>query len=278
MAEKPVSPFADAALLRRLGAELTPLARFQRVPYRIPVRPFTVTTQDGVCISGSHYATGRPSVLVLCHGFGDHHRSNQIVWLADRLADKHDIIAFDWRGYGLSAGQASFGGVEQHDLAAVVAYARDYGYAKVGLIGDSMGGMITLTAQAELGLADRVATMGAPAAYELTGWPRPILFEKLTPHPVSRKISGPLLGFRLGEVVPLRPLDRVHAIDVPLLLLHGERDLVVPVANAHALASRAQAGARVSIYPACGHAIGGMKRANPARFVADLVEHFAPLG
>jgi uncharacterized protein len=270
-------PLVDADLLWRLGAELTPLARFQQVPYRVPVRPFEVTASDGVRVAGSHHATGRRNVLVLCHGFGDHHRSAQIVWLADRLADRHDLIAFDWRGYGRSGGNASFGSAELRDLAAVVSYARGQGYTRVGVIGDSMGGLIALSAQAQLGIADAVATTGAPAAYELTGWPRPLLFEKLTPHALSRRVSRPLLGFRLGEVgAAPRPLDLVHRIEVPLLLLHGDRDLVVPVANARALAERAPE-ARLKIYSACGHAIGSMKRAHPQPLVDDLRQHFAPL-
>lgn len=263
-------------LWRRLGAELTPITRFHAVPYRPPATEFAVTTSDGVAIAGTHICNGQRSVLIICHGFGDHHHSVLIVWLAEQLAHWHDIIAFDWRGYKLSGGLASFGGDESRDLQAVTAYARER-YAAVGLIGDSMGGMICLTAQAAYHLADRLATMGAPADYALTGWPRPQLMERLAPHPAARTISLPVLGIRLGIVSRPQPLDTVAAIAVPLLLIHGDRDRTVPVANAYALIERAGPQARLSIFAGCGHALGSIRRKVPARLLAELRQHFAPL-
>lgn len=268
---------ANDYLLRRLRAELTPLSRFQWVPYRPPVQPFTITTADGVVINGSHLVYGRPSVLIICHGFGDHHHSLPIVWLAEQLAHWHDVITFDWRGYGGSGGQASFGGDEAYDLEAVVAYARTWGYRRVGIIGDSMGGLITLAAQPQLGLGDRVATIGAPACYSLTGWPRPLLFRSVAPHPAARSIALPVLGFRLGVLNAPRPLDLIDAVDVPLLLIHGDRDRTVPVANAYALAERARPATKLAIYEGCTHAIVALRRQQPRRLIDDLREHFAPL-
>jgi uncharacterized protein len=263
-------------LWRRLSAELTPVTRFQWVPFRPPVQPFIVTTDDGVAIAGSHLIHGHRSVLVLCHGFGDHHHSVPIVWLAEHLVPWHDIIAFDWRGYGASGGYASFGGDEMRDLRAVMDYAQAH-YRHVGLIGDSMGGLIALAAQAEHGLAKRVATLGAPACYSLTGWPRPLLFAKLAPHPAARTICRPMLGFRLGAVAAPRPLDTIDAIREPLLLIHGDRDLTVPVANAYALHERAGPNAHLEVYHGSSHALKSIRRSQPQRLLDDLRAHFAPL-
>ncbi|HEU5101416.1 MAG TPA: alpha/beta fold hydrolase, partial [Roseiflexaceae bacterium] len=159
---------------RRLVAALTPVSHLQQVPYSVPSKPFQVTTTDAVRVKGSLLTRGRRSGLVVCHGFGSTHRSVPMVWLAEALYEHWDVLAFDWRGYGRSGGLSSLGGAEALDLQAVVGFARAQGYTKVGIVGESMGGLILLAAQGLApGLADAIATISAPADYTLVGWPRP---------------------------------------------------------------------------------------------------------
>jgi pimeloyl-ACP methyl ester carboxylesterase len=89
--------------------------------------------------------------------------------------------------------------------------------------------------------------------------------------PVAR-----LLGFRLGALALPQPLDVVGAIGVPLLLIHGDTDRTVPVANAYALYRQAPQ-ARLCIYAGIGHAIGPMRAQAPQRLLDDLRTHFGVL-
>ena len=261
---------------RRLVAALTPLSHLQQVPYSVPATPFRVTTSDAVTIKGTLLRRGRRSAVVLCHGFGSTHRSVPMVWLAEALYDDWDVLAFDWRGYGRSGGLSSMGGTEALDLQAVVSFARAQGYAQVGVVGESMGGLILLAAQGlSPGLADAIATISAPADYALVGWPRPQLVRHMAPRKALRPVAR-LLGFRLGALALPQPLDVVGDIAVPLLLIHGDTDRTVPVANAYALHRQAPQS-HLSIYAGIGHAVDPMRAQVPQRLLDDLRAHFAVL-
>jgi pimeloyl-ACP methyl ester carboxylesterase len=261
---------------RRLVAALTPVSHLQQVPYSVPSSPVRVTTTDAVTIKGTLLARGRRSAVVVCHGFGSTHRSVPMVWLAEALYEHWDVLAFDWRGYGRSGGLSSMGGIEALDLQAVISFARAQGYAQVGIVGESMCGLILLAAQGLApGLADAIATISAPADYALVGWPRPQIVQHVAPREMLRPVAR-LLGFRLGALALPQPLDVVGTIGVPLLLIHGETDRTVPVANAYALHRHAPQ-ARLRIYAGIGHAVVSMRAQAPQRLLDDLRAHFAVL-
>jgi hypothetical protein len=269
--------------LQRLKAALS-LAYLQRTPYSVPVQHITIRTDDGVALGGTLLARQRPHLLIVCHGFASTQRSLGIVWLAEMLADDWDVLTFDWRGYGMSEGQASLGGDEARDLHAALAYGRAHGYRHIGVIGESMGALITL---ATLGAAapsyepgdpaapypERIAVLGAPADYALTGAPRPQMVRYLAPQAWARPLSS-LMGFRMGEPKIPRPLDVVGNIRVPLLMIHGERDGIVPVRNAYLLHDQNPA-ATLRIYPGVGHGIEAMRVWAPQVLMRDLRAHFA---
>jgi hypothetical protein len=271
--------------LQRLKAALS-LAFLQRVPYTSPVQSVTIRTSDGVDLGGTLLAPQRPLLLIICHGFASTQRSLGIVWLAEALAGPWSVLTFDWRGYGLSGGNASLGGDEARDLHAVLAYGRAQGYRHIGVIAESMGALISLAA---LGAAassydpddsaapypERIAVLGAPADYALTGAPRPQLVRYLAPHAWARPLA-PLMGFRMGAPNIPRPLDVVGNIRVPLLLIHGDRDSIVPVRNAYLLHDQNPA-ATLRIYPGVGHGVEAMRVQAPQAMLGDLHAHFAAL-
>ena len=139
-----------------------------------------------------------------------------------------------------------------------------------------MGGLILLAAQGLVpGLADAITTISAPADYALVGWPRPQLVRHVAPREMLRPVAR-LLGFRLGTLALPQPFDVVGSIAVPLLLIHGDTDRTVPVANAYALHRHAPQ-ARLCIYAGIGHAVGPMRAQIPQRLLEDLRAHFAVL-
>lgn len=269
--------------LQRLAAALTPVGYWQHTPYSGPTQALTITTADGVTLAATLFPRGKPDLLLICHGFAANQRSLGIVWLAEALAETWDVLTFDWRGFGRSGGQASLGGAEVFDLAAVVAFAHAQGYRRIGVIGESMGGLIILAAlaaaargipsAAPLQVISRAATLGAPADYALTGWPRPFLVRYVAPLAWIRPI-GPLLGFRPGPIDPPCPLDLVSTIEVPLLLIHGDADTVVLPRCADLLHTRAP-NATLRIYRGVGHGVGAMRRQVPELLLADVQQFFA---
>lgn len=260
--------------MRRLLAALNPVAHLQRSPRSAPVAERDLLTADGVRIRATLMRRGRDRLAIICHGFAASQHALGIAWLADMLDDRYDVLTFDWRGYGASGGLASFGGAEALDLAAVLHAARELGYPKVGVVAESMGGLIALsTLGAEqpdpaFPHPDALISVSAPADYAHTAGLRPQLVRYVAPVGWLRPVA-PLLGFRLGEVRLPRPLDVVGNIRIPLLLVHGDRDRTVPLRNAHLLHERAPA-AGLRIYPGVDHALLGMRDGAPRAFLADV--------
>jgi len=271
MAHQRKYPYA----VHRVAAELTPITHLQRAPYSGPAEQRRIVTADGVSIAATLLRRGASRLVIICHGFAASQRAASIVWLAEHLAGPYDVLTFDWRGYGQSEGLATFGGAEALDLAAVLTAAREWGYQRVVVVAESMGGLITLASLGAGGggavdypLPDAVATVSAPAAYEHTGGLRPHLVRHVAPVSWLRPVA-PLLGFRLGEVQPPTPLEVVEHIRLPLLVIHGDRDTTVPVRNAYLLNERNPA-ISLRVYPGVDHAIVGMRARSPRLLLADL--------
>ncbi|NJL05035.1 MAG: alpha/beta hydrolase [Chloroflexaceae bacterium] len=270
-----------AYTLRRMYNALL-LPYLQRTPHSGPTEAITIQTSDGVPLAAMLLPRGKPDLLVICHGFAASKHYMGIVWLAEALVGEWDVLTFDWRGYGESGGRASLGGDEAHDLIAVLRYARERGYRHVGLIAESMGGLIalhTIGTAMQQGLPypdfpypERMATLAAPADLALTTGPRPLLVEHLAPqtwaHPVTR-----LMGFKMGRPNIARPLDVVSAIRIPLLVLHGDADTTVLVANAYAIKQR-NPQARLKIYPGVDHGVTFMRSHVGRELVQDLTDFF----
>ncbi len=211
-----------------------------------------------------------------------------------RLERRFAVIAYDHRGIGRSPrleGAASFSIPDLADDA--VALLDHLGHADAHVLGLSMGGMVAQ--ELVLRRPARVRTLvlagttaGGPAA--LRTYP-----------PVVQALAGPLLrgagvpealvGMVLGRarqlgVAPdeatLRTilaqlgaigghdtLERLGSVAVPTLVLHGERDPAVPVANARILAD-AIPGARLEVLAGAGHIVFWQQPERCAELVADF--------
>ncbi|MFV9506855.1 MAG: alpha/beta hydrolase [Oscillochloridaceae bacterium umkhey_bin13] len=281
MTHKP-QPKRSSYALRRLLAHFVPFSHLQQAPHSGTVEELRIATADGINLAATLLPRRRRSLVIVCHGFGSNQYASSIVWLAEQLAGPYDVLTFDWRGYGLSEGFASLGGAEALDLAAVLAAARGMGYRYVAVVAESMGGLITLAtlgaaaADPAFPMPNAVATLAAPADYELTAGLRPQLVKYVAPTPWLRPVA-PLLGFRLGEVQLPRPLDVVAAIPGPLLITHGDRDNTVPVRSAYLLNERRPAST-LRIYPGVDHAIIGMRAKAPRVLLQDLRELLHRMG
>lgn len=149
----------------------------------------------------------------------------------------NNVLIFDYRGCGESdPAPLSIGFYEQIDLRAAVRYARArLPAARLGLVGFSMGAALAiLIAATDPGIRGVIADSAyatlsgvVGAAYGRYRLPqRPFLA-------VSDRYNGWRHGYRYDA---LRPIDSVGAIAPrPLLLVHGVRDAVTPVAHARQL-------------------------------------------
>jgi pimeloyl-ACP methyl ester carboxylesterase len=90
--------------------------------------------------------------------------------------------------------------------------------------------------------------------------------------PTAWGLAGQYVAAALHDVAS--DLDR---ISVPTLILHAERDVLVPMANAEQLA-RAVADSELHIFPAAGHAFGLEHPATAASIIRDWVQRHPVAG
>lgn len=255
---------------------MPPLSTLLSRGYAVRALPFEVVTSDGVRLRGHRLGEGG-TALVVCHGFVGWHRKRRLVEFQESLARWFTVYAFDFRGHGDSEGLSSLGLHELHDVAAVVARAREDGFERVVTLGGSMGGIAVIRHAALLRGVDCVIAVSAPGAW--TGHDtRPM-----------RRIMW-LLTSRLGRLALL--LSGIRTTDsweevatpaevaalvspTPLVIVHGRDDAFFDEEQARLLYDSAAPPKLLLLATRFGHAEDGYDR-DFAKRVKALVERFVP--
>lgn len=164
-----------------------------------------------------------------------------------------DVLAFDYRGYGRSTGRPSEPGTALDARAARQALLEQPGVApdRVVYLGKSLGGAVML----ELALAHPPAGLVLMSTF--TG---------------LRAAARGLYPFLPAPTIPdaYPSLRRIPSLTVPLLLMHGDRDELIPLRHAERLHAAAPEPKRLVVYPGAGHNdIIGMAMTKWAAAIAD---------
>ena len=163
------------------GAYLTYVAvRGSRLLVRPEVRPFLpdvegapaspadlgldfeavrIATHDGLTLSGWFVPAARETstAVVVLHGYSGH-RLPELAAFVPWLAERHNVLQFDFRGHGESdASDVTLGAHERHDVVAAVAWLQGRGLGPIALLGVSMGAAIAIVAAPEVPVAAVVA-------------------------------------------------------------------------------------------------------------------------
>lgn len=152
------------------------------------------------------------------------HHLGFVMWLAEA---GYNVMMYDYRGFGKSGGTVDRRGMVDDVKAAIACAARrpDLGTRQLISYGHSLGGAKSVTALAEKPAKGMRAVVveGAFASYQA----------------MARLMAG-----RLGESLvtdELAPKDFVARLSpLPLLVVHGTRDEVVPVAQGRQLFENAR--------------------------------------
>jgi uncharacterized protein len=178
-------------------------------------------------------------VVLCCHGMSQN-RDQMLAWAEPLQNAGFHVLMFDFRAVGESEGHRATGGfMEAQDVLGAVEYLAsrpDCAGLSFGALGFSMGGSAAILAAAEEPRIRAVATHAAYATLDSAIAAR------------CRFHFGPLApvverGFKYfgrkhfhaqpEEIVPLRVVSRLSPR--PLLVLHGEKDPIVPPENAYQL-------------------------------------------
>ncbi len=175
-------------------------------------------TSDGVSLHGWFVPGRADTALLWFHGNAGNvsHRVQNILMLHHRLGT--GIFIFDYRGYGRSGGSPSEDGLYRDGEAAIAYLEQRRGIDpknQVALFGRSLGCAVAVE------MAARHETRAL------------ILESPFTSIRAMAKRSNPLLSAILPTGVVVRSkfdsLSKIHRVRAPLMVLHGDRDDVVPL-------------------------------------------------
>lgn len=262
----------------------------------------------------AHYRDqGQGPTIVLLHGFSASLHTWE-PWVR-RLSGDYRLVSIDLPGHGLTRTPDGYVTSVQGNVAFVKAAAEQLHLPPFVLVGNSMGGGVAwnyaLAHPQDLRAIVLVSPGGwprqeeneeTPLVFKMMGNPvgrailryadpRPVagpglkdayLDEKLvTPAVVDRYVDFARAPGRRAMLLSRRPQQQATpqtfaAVSVPTLILHGEQDKLIPVADGKAMA-QAIPGARLIVYREVGHI--AMEQI-PDRSAADLrafVESLPPV-
>ncbi len=215
-----------------------------------------VTTEDGKRIAFFHIKKGFSRIVIIAHGFYNNKDTVLFRHIADAFSKEHDVIVFDFRGHGKSSDVFTWTAHEQKDLRAVTSYAQQNRYAKIGVIGFSLGAAVALIEAGYHQNIDSVIAVSAPSDLKKIDcyfWAQD-MWEDLK---LNFGIKGRGKGARVGTpfLKKMRPLDIVDKISpVPVLFLHGEKDWLIKPGHSRRLFERAKEPKALTIIDNGGHA------------------------
>jgi fermentation-respiration switch protein FrsA (DUF1100 family) len=193
---------------------------------------------DGSKLHGWFFAHPEPRAVVLfaCGNAGN------ISYRGERLADfclrqRVALLAFDYRGYGLSVGQPNERGVLMDARAARKWLAERTAVAEkeIVLLGESLGGGV---------MVDLAAHDGARGL---------ILERTFTSLPDVAAVHFPFIPVRLLMRNRLDSLSKIAKYHGPLLICHGDMDEIIPYEQGRRLFAAANEPKRFIDLPRVGH-------------------------
>lgn len=196
--------------------------------------------------------------VILCHGMESSKESLKLLHLGEALSRTGlTVLRFDFTGAGESSG--NFESItctrQVEDLAAAHEVLKDRGVARVGVVGSSMGGTTALMYAAAAAGVVALATLAAPFD------PRELLERDFPPKAIELWRAQGFIEFNgrrlttdfLEEALTIDVAAAVARIDCPVLVIHGDADPTVPVAQAAALHAALPDGKELCILPGADH-------------------------
>lgn len=209
-------------------------------------------TDDGVRLHAwflpAQNTPRRGSILFL-HGNAENISTHlaSVWWLPDY---GFDVLLVDYRGYGRSEGHPTLAGVHADARAALQALLEreEVDAQRVAVFGQSLGGAVAINLVAQSSFRGQIGALiveGVPTSF------RARARELLGDWWLTWALQWPL---SLSISDRYRPIDSVAAIaPVPLLIVHGAADTVIPLDHGRALYAAAQEPKHLWVVPDARH-------------------------
>ena len=160
-------------------------------------------------------------------------RAERFAWLT---ADGTGLLALSYRGYGGSSGKPTEDGLIRDALAAYDFAAARYPVKRLVLWGESLGTAVAIALAAERAVGGVMLDAPFTSAADVGA------------------NAYPFVPVRWFMKDPFRSDLRIAKVSAPLLVLHGERDRVVPIAFGEKLFALRAEPKRMVRFPSAEHA------------------------
>jgi uncharacterized protein len=208
--------------------------------YAMEYQEVRFPARDGVQLSGWFLpgATGKPLVLFFHGNAGN--VSDNLEYLHLLHGSGFPLFIFDYRGFGQSAGKPRTENDLYQDGRGAVSYLERQGWRRDAMVffGQSLGSAVAL----------QMALEAPPAGLVLEG--------SFTSMKEMVQLVSPLAYYTIGWWgidLPFDNLAKIGRLGVPLLLIHGDQDGVVPVQMTRRLFAEAGAAKMLHIIDQGGH-------------------------
>ncbi|GAA5059648.1 alpha/beta hydrolase [Nocardia callitridis] len=196
----------------------------------------SIDTDDGETLHGWWVRAPRSiGHILFTHGNGGN-IGDRIVLYALLTKAGFDVLTFDYRGYGRSTGRPSEHGTYRDARAARRALLDQQGVDpdRVLYLGKSLGGGVALE------LAQEYPPAGLMLMSTFTG---------------IRDAARSIYPFLPAPLVPnAYPSERrIRALHVPVLIMHGDQDDLLPLRHAQRLFAAANEPKRLVVFPGATH-------------------------
>jgi dipeptidyl aminopeptidase/acylaminoacyl peptidase len=248
--------------------------------YQADYETISFVSEDGLPLKGwlvkPPHPRAKSSAIIICHGVGAN--KSDFTELAASLARRgYFVLLFDFRAHGESSGsRTSLGYHEQKDVLAalsVLKARKDIDLHRIGIYGFSMGGSTALLAAAKSGAFSAVAVDSAFTSLRDQAREAIRGFYHLPSFPfLHLAIFGYELYFqtRVENIAPVNVIANISP--VPLLIIAGEGDKLIPADNGRKLYSAAGEPKELWIIPGADH--GGTLAAAGSEYEKRVGEFF----
>ncbi len=230
-------------------------------------------TADGLELYGWFLpaTTAAVGTVLQLHGNAEN-ISTHFASLAWMPARGFNVFTFDYRGYGASEGKPTLEGVQLDiDAAMRALLARgDVDKGHIVMYGQSLGGALAAYYAAKPSHRERLRALVIESAFaDYVDVAR----EKFAEHWLTWPLQWlPFLTVEDG-FSPLPVMAKISPL--PVLILHGDQDRIVPVHHARRLYEAAREPKQLWIVPGAGHIQTMQNPAERDRLIAWLREVFA---
>lgn len=217
--------------------------------------PTTISTPDGESIYLLHWAPdpGKP-VIIIFHGNASYPEDYGFLY-AGWVVAGHGIVAPVARGYPRSSGEPNGNGMLADALAVRDWVAKTYPGHPVFVFGQSLG----------TGSAVHVAAHRKVAGV--------VLVSPFTSMLALVTEKMPWLPVRLLLASPFRSDLDIPSVKAPVLIFHGDRDTLIPIAHGQALAALAKSPVTFETVADAGHAEGLLQLPMIDRIATFLIDN-----